>query len=308
MESYQKIQQPYKQEVTDIWDGHVIIEEKIDGSQFRIEISPDGTIKCGSHKQEGEMIASDFLLGVEQANHIFAGYKPEVKTTVFCEYLKTPSQNAIPYERVPLHNLMLFDVKRGDVYLDRPQKELFAKQHGMEITPLLWEGDGSKISKDGKIDPEFAKQLLEKKSILGHGKGFDRIEGVVVKNYSKYYDVNKQPYLEGHWKCIKIVNDEFKEKNREENPNRASKLQELKENYRSEARYRKAIQHAREQGLIKGEMADLKYLVPMVEKDIVEEEKEEIKETLWKMFGKEILGYASKGMPIYYKEYLANQH
>jgi len=304
MEHYQKIQQSYKEESEGIFDGHVIIEEKLDGSQFRIEINPDGTIVCGSHHQDGVTMDSMFNAGVESANHIFAEYKPDVKTTVFCEFLSKPKQNTIAYARIPLHNLMVFDVKRDTRYLDRPQKELFCKQHGLEIVPMLWEGDGSEISKDGKIIDSFKDELLKRQSILGHQKGFDRIEGFVIKNYNKFYDVNRYPHYEGHWKCVKIVNDSFKEKNHEENPNKANKFQELKDNYRTEARMLKAIQHLKEQGLLTGQLSDLKLLIPEVKRDIIEEEKEGIKDALWKMFGDEIIGYASKEMVTVYKKYL----
>jgi len=304
MEHYQKIQQAYKEEVKDIFDGHVIVEEKVDGSQFRIEIDTDGKITCGSHHQDGVTIDSMFKLGVEKAEHVFANYKPEVKMTVFCEYLATPKQNAIPYARVPLHNLLVFDVKRDTLYLDRPQKELFCKQHGLEIVQLLWEGDGKEISRDGKIDKVFMETTLKRESMLGHQRGFDRVEGFVIKNYAKFYDVNRYPHYEGHWKCVKIVNDAFKEKNREENPNKANKFQELKDNYRSEARMLKTIQHLKEKGLLKGELADLRLLIPEMERDIWEEESEELAKTLLKMFGKEIVGYASKGMVEFYKKYL----
>jgi len=305
MDHYQKIQQAYKDEVKDILDGHVIIEEKVDGSQFRIEIDIDGKITCGSHHQDGVTVDSMFKLGVEKAEHVFTGYKPEVKMTVFCEYLATPKQNAIPYARVPLHNLLVFDIKRDTLYLDRPQKELFCKQHGLEVVPILWEGDGKEIADEhGRVNKAFAEELLKRESILGHQRGFDRIEGFVVKNYSKFYDINKYPHFEGHWKCVKIVNDAFKEKNREENPNKANKFQELKDNYRSEARMLKTIQHLKEKGLLKGELSDLKLLIPEMERDIWEEEGEELAKTLVKMFGKEIVGYASKGMVAYYKNYL----
>ena len=103
----------------------------------------------------------------------------------------------------------------------------------------------------------------------------------------------------------KIVNTEFKEKNREENPNRAQNLQNLKDNYRTDARMMKAIQHCKERGLLVNHLSDLRFLIPEMIQDIEVEEKENIKEALWKMFGKEITGYASKGMPEFYKKYLS---
>lgn len=304
MEHYQKIQQSYKEEVADIFEGHVVIEEKIDGSQFRIEIKKDGTITCGSHHQDGIIVDSMFKLGIEKAQHIFANYKPSEDITVFCEYLASPKQNSIPYERVPLNNLIIFDVKRDTLYLNRAQKELFAKEHGLEIVPILWEGDGADISTNGKINEAFKEELLKRKSCLGHGAGFDRIEGFVIKNYAKFYDINRYPHYEGHWKCVKIVNDSFKEKNHEENPNRTNKFQELKDNYRTEARCMKTIQHLKEAGKLTGTLADLGLLVPEMKRDIEEEEGEGLKNTLYRMFAPEVIGYATKEMIPVYKKYL----
>ncbi len=302
MESYQKIQQPYREEVKDIYEGEVVIEEKIDGSQMRIEIDMDGTITCGSHHQDGITLDSMFRLGVEEAEKLFAEYKPKVKVTVFAEYLSKPKQNTIAYEKTPLHGLILFDVKKDTKYLDRQQKELFAKEHGMDVVPVLWAGEGSEITE------ELTKELLTKPSILGHQKGFDRVEGIVVKNYDKLYDEPEGHSLHGHFKCTKIVNDVFKEKNHEENPNSKNHFQELKEMYRTDARLLKAVQHLKEKGELKGELSDLRFLVPEVRRDLEEEEKEVIKDALWKLFGKEICGYAGKGMPEFYKKYLLEQN
>jgi 3-oxoacyl-[acyl-carrier-protein] synthase III len=42
--------------------------------------------------------------------------------------------------------------------------------------------------------------------------------------------------------------------------------------------------------------------------DIEEEEKENIKDFLWKEFGREVLKHATRGLPEFYKEYLAKQN
>lgn len=301
MESYQHIQQQHHKEVEDIWEGYVTIEEKIDGSQFRIEFHPDREMEFGSHHNDGVEVDSMFKLAIEGAKKIFQDYKPDVRTTVFCEYLSKPKQNSIPYAKVPNNNLILFDVKRFDKYLDRKKKEKFAERYGMDIVQLIWEGDGDKIT------PELIKEFLAKPSILGHVKGFDRVEGIVVKNYDKLYDEPEGHSLHGHFKCTKIVNDAFKEKNSEENPNSKNKFQDLKEIYRTDGRFLKAIQHLKEKGELTGELSDLRFLVPEVMRDIEEEEKEVIKDALWKLFGKEIVGYAGKGMPEFYKKYLVEQ-
>lgn len=309
MKKYPSISQSYKIEAEGIYDGHVDVEEKIDGSQFRIKITTEGQIVCGSHNSQGDTPPDGmFSLGIEQAEKIFAGYKPEFETVVFCEYLSKPKQNTIPYARVPKHNLILFDAQVDTLFLGREDKEKFAEDHDMEIVRLLFSGDASEISKDDKILPEKQEEFLAKTSILGHAdKGFQTIEGFVIKNYDKLYDIERfRNYEESThpWMCIKIVNEKFKEKNHEENPNRTNKFQELKDNYRKEARMLKAIQHLKEKGLLTGELSDLRVLVPEVVRDIEEEEKEGIKDALWRMFGKEITGYASKEMVPVYKKYL----
>src|SRR5690348_14066246 len=100
MESYQKIQQKYNKEVKDILNGYVVIEEKVDGSQFRIEVSPEGVIKTASKNIE---LGTDsmFKLATDIAENIFAGYKPLETTTIFCEYLKSVKHNTLAYGRVP---------------------------------------------------------------------------------------------------------------------------------------------------------------------------------------------------------------
>lgn len=281
----------------------------VSNSQIRIKITPTGDIICGSHNSKGDTPPDGmFNLGIEMAESIFAGYKPEFETTVFCEYLSKPKQNTIPYGRVPKRNLMLFDVQVDTLFLNRVDKEKFAADHDMEITPLLFSGDASEISKDDKILPEKEKEFLAKTSILGHAeKGFQTIEGFVIKNYDKLYDVERfRNYEESThpWMCIKIVNEKFKEVNHEENPNRTNKFQELKDNHRTEARCMKTINSLNEQGLLMGELSDLKLLVPAMIKDIIDEEQVGIMDALWRMFGKEITGYASKEMIPTYKKYL----
>ena len=297
MQSYNKIHQSYRPEVENIYDGQILVEEKIDGSQFRIEVDTDGKITCGSHHTDG-VVGDGFALGVKEANEIFKDYKPETITTIFCEYLSKPKQNSLPYERVPPHNIIIFDIKRGDEWVSRRNKEKFADKHGLLTVPLLWEGDGKDFTKEKR------EELLKCRSILGHGAGYDRVEGIVVKNYDRLFDHPEDHSLHGCFESTKYVNETFKEKNHDINPNRTNKFEELKANYKTDARLQKAVQHLKERGLLQGELSDLRLLIPEVHKDIVEEEEEGIKNALWKIFSKELLVNASKGMPEYYKKYL----
>lgn len=305
MEAYQKIQQPYKKEVQDIWKGNIIVEEKIDGSQFRIQIDSNGVITCGSHHQELSMVDSMFKLATTQAEEMFkdvAEKNNDTIITIFCEYLSKPKQNAISYSRVPEKNLILFDLMLGGRYMNRKIKESFVDTvPGLEIVPLLWEGRGSDFTE------EIKTELLKSKSCLGHQAGYDRIEGMVVKNYDQYYDVNKYPYMQGMWLCLKIVNDSFKEKNKVENPSAGNRFQTLKDSCRTQARWKKSVQHLREKGDILNDMKDMAKLIPEVKNDLELEEKEAIKDGLWKLYGKEIINNSVKGLPEWYKEELMKQ-
>lgn len=304
MKNYQKIYGDHKREVQDIYEGHLIVEEKIDGSQFRIEIDEEGRIFCGSHHQELSLTGSNFKLGTEKAQEVLRGLKAENGDviSIFCEYLAKPKQNVIPYARVPRNHLVMFDAIVQGKYLDREEKERFAFNIGLECVPLLWRGPAEEFTE------EVRKKLLKTKSFLGHQKGYDRIEGIVIKNYGKYYDLNKFPWLEGQFMATKIVNEEFKEINKRVNPRAGDKLQALKDSMRSEARWRKAVQHLKEKNELVNDMQDLAKLAPEVVRDIEEEEKEIIKDELWKLYGKSILQASVKGLPQWYQERLREEN
>ncbi|NIU86024.1 MAG: hypothetical protein GWN56_01595 [Nitrosopumilaceae archaeon] len=59
-----------------------------------------------------------------------------------------------------------------------------------------------------------------------------------------------------------------------------------------------------ENGELEHDMRDMQKLAPRVVKDIEEECETLIKDQLYKMFKKEIMSHAVKGLPEYYKEKL----
>lgn len=300
MRTYQKILGDHKPETKPVLDGLIVVEEKVDGSQFRIEIDDQGKISCASHHQELNLLDSPFKKATDTAQNIFKTFraKPGDVVSVFCEYLEKPKHNAIPYARVPKDNLVIWDVFENGRWLYRGDKEFFARSFGMEVVPLLWAGVAQDFTK------ELQAELLSRESFLKHQGGYDRIEGIVVKNYDKFWDPEKYSWLTGHYLALKIVNDSFKEKNRVANPTRGNGLEELKESCRTEARWRKAVQHLTEKGLLVNDMKDLSSICPRVIQDLEEEEKETIKEELWKLYKKDILGFSVKGLPEWYLEHL----
>ena len=304
MKKFPKVQAIHKEEARGFDDGFLIIEEKVDGSQLRIEIDDTGKIYVGSHNidniNEGaEVGTGGFGIGIDSALEIFKGMKADEGEiiSVFGEFLSKPKQNTITYERVPNHNIVIFDVIVNGKYLDHKEKEEFSFKLGLECVPLLWKGDG----KD--FNDELREKLLKTPSFLGHQAGYDKIEGIVIKNYSKFYD-ERFNHLEGKHMTIKIVNPSFQEKNKVENPGQGDKIENLVNSFTSEARWKKSIQHLTEDGLLKNEMQDMRLLAPAVIKDIEGEEKETIKEELWKIFWGKIKSRAVKGLPEYYMKHI----
>ncbi|WP_428323647.1 RNA ligase family protein [Nitrosopumilus sp.] len=305
MQKYPKIQGVHKEEAKGFDEGYIIVEEKVDGSQFRIQIDDQGIISIGSHNVDNihETGSNGFAVGIENALKIFEGVKadPGENISVFGEFLAKPKQNTIAYQRVPNHNIVVFDVVVNGKYLDREEKERFAFGLGLEVVPILWKGEGKDFT------DEIREKLLKSTSFLGHQAGYDKVEGIVIKNYGKLYD-ERYRNLEGKHMTIKIVNASFQEKNKVENPGQGDKLETLVNTYTSEARWRKSIQHKLEDDELEFHMRDMAKLAPAVVQDIEEEERETIKEELWKIMWPKIKGRAVKGFPEFYMKYLEERN
>jgi hypothetical protein len=155
-----------------IFDGNVLVEEKIDGSQFSFGRF-NGELKVRSKGKEMFFDAPEklFKRAVEAVSKLDLkdGY------TYRGEVLDKPKHNALTYNRVPQDNVILFDINKDEEnYLSRQEKELEALRIGLEVVPVMY---------DGVIDsPEFVKSFLDRESILGGQK----IEGVVIKNYNQF--------------------------------------------------------------------------------------------------------------------------
>ena len=301
MERYPRVQAIHKPEARGFDDGFLIIEEKVDGSQLRIEVDENGVVYVGSHNVDNihEQEAKGFKQGVDSALELFKGLKadPTEVISIFGEFLSKPKQNAIAYKRVPNHSFVIFDVVINGHYLDREEKERFAFTYGLEVVPVLWKGEGKDFT------DEIRDELLKTPSFLGHQAGYDRVEGIVIKNYSKLYDERFRD-LSGKHMAIKCVNMSFQEKNKVENPGQGDKIENLINSLTSEARWKKSIQHLGEDGLLVNHMKDLALIAPAVIKDILEEEEESIKEELWRIFWGKIKGRATRGLPEFYMKHL----
>jgi len=228
--------------------------------------------------------AVDYVLSIQD--------RLENNTIYYCEYLEKEKHNVLKYDRVPKNYLALFGVcKNGEFENNYNKLKEYADKLNIEVVPLLFKGLIRDISE--------LEKLLDSKSILGGTK----IEGIVVKSY--------KPLLVGSWylpiTCGKYVSERFKEVHRQKKYGKAeqkNKIELLKLSLRTEARWQKAVQHLKENGEIENSPKDIGKIIKEVQKDIIEEELEYIKQELWNYYKREILGFSTKGLPEWYKKKL----
>lgn len=277
--------------VADLLKGPVIVQEKVDGSQFSFALV-NGELICSS---------KGAVLNIEAPEKMFKAAVDTVKElkpllhegwTYRGEYLAKPKHNALAYERVPLKHIILFDI--NDVqegYLPYALVQTAGEILGLEVVPLIHAGMVDNI--------ELFRSFLQRTSILGGQK----IEGVVVKpiNYDQYGQDKK---------CLmgKFVSEEFKEVHsgewKKSNPTTSDIIGLLSTEYASPARWQKAVLHLRERGLITDAPQDIPLLFKEVNSDIVKECEAEIKEKLFKYAWSHISRSATRGLPEWYKEQL----
>ncbi len=270
----------------------VNVEEKVDGSQFSFGVTEAGEIKVRSKGAElypdapEKMFAAAVASVKELAPVLHPGW------TYRGEYLQKSKHNALAYNRVPRHHVILFDINPGhEAYLPYEEKAAEAERIGMEVVPLLFSGNLS--------SPDFLRGLLERESVLGGQK----IEGVVVK--PRHYD------LFGPDKKVrmgKFVSEAFKEVHAKEwkkqNPSGGDILDVLALRYRSEARWSKAVMHLAEAGALEGSPRDIGALLKEIPADIEKECADEIRDALYKWAWPHIRRRVAAGLPEWYKERL----
>ena len=286
--SYPKIYALGHAALKNLYKGNVIVEEKIDGSQFSFGIF-NGEIKCKSKNKEIEVHNPDkmFIQAVETVKEL----APILHDgwTYRAEYLRQPKHNTIEYARTPKKNLIIFDINDGmESYLNAFDKAVEADRLGLEVVPFISAGF------DTKPDLAMLDNWLQRESILGNSK----IEGVVLKNYEQFGSDKK--VLMG-----KYVSEKFKEENGT-NWKRESKpaIQFIIDQYKNENRWKKAIQHLKENGELTGSPKDIGELIKEVQQDLIVECKEDIKDMLWAQFSKKVLQGCISGFPEFYKRYL----
>lgn len=276
--------------IQDIFLDEVEITEKIDGSQFGFGVFKGELYvrSKGSNLFPKENTTKMFTEGVDYIISI-QDRLPE-GIMFYAEYLKNPKHNILTYDRIPKNHIILFGACKKQTFYKYSTLKKYAEKFEIDVVPRI------PVKSVNNIE-EF-EEILKRKSCLGDVD----IEGVVVKNYHRPFLLGGQPIplMAG-----KYVSEKFKETHREKwgkSFTAKGRWEEFKESFCTEARWQKAVQHLKEEGRLVNSPKDIGNLIVEVQKDIGQEEKENIKKFLWKEFGKEVLRGATRGMPEWYKK------
>ena len=291
--SYSKVYQIGHKVIRDIFSNDVLIEEKVDGSQFTFGII-DGELRARSNNKQLILEAPDSMF--KKAVDVIRELEPVLHPgwTYRGEYLQKPKHNTLAYARTPQNNIIGFDIMREgqEDYLSYDEKHEEFERIGLEIVPIIYQGKVESL--------EMFNEFLNRVSILGGQK----IEGVVVKNYRLITDDKKVA-------MGKYVSEAFKEVHnkdwKERNPSRTDIVLQIIDKYKSEARWNKAIQHMRELGTLEESPKDIGFLLQAVNTDILAECEDEIKDILLRHFWKTISRGVTNGLPEWYKQQLAEK-
>lgn len=288
MRKYPKIYNLGHAAIKDIFKESVTIEEKIDGSQFSFCKNND-ELFCRSKGADIHLGAPEKMF--TEAVDTIKELSPVLKEGYLyrAEYLKKPKHNTLVYNRIPKKHIIIFDIQTGlEEYMSYTDKAIEAARIGLECVPILYEGNVDSI--------KFFRDFLSRPSCLG-----GMIEGVVVKNYQRF-TLDKEAMLG------KFVSESFKEVHRSEwkssHPSKNDIIFCLIQEYKTPARWQKAIIHLRERGLIEDSPKDIGLIIKEVQRDILDECKGEIQEKLFNSFWSMVSRGVVRDFPEWYKDEL----
>ncbi len=191
--SYSQIYNLGHKAVLDILRGPVIVEEKIDGSLISFAIL-NGNLEIRSKGSQLFVDAPEklFALGISYIDSIKDTLR---KGWIYRgEYLAKPKHNALAYDRIPLHNIIIFDIETPTTWLYPCEKAREVVGLGLETVPVLFDGMVNSMDQ--------IKEFLDRNSVLGGQK----VEGVVIKPLDyDIYGIDKKVLM------AKYVSEAFRE-------------------------------------------------------------------------------------------------
>jgi hypothetical protein len=278
--------------IADLLTGPVVVEEKVDGSQFSFGVfDEDGVrvLRCRSKGKELDIDAPEKMFTEAVQSVVMIADRLTPGWTYRGEYLKSPHHNGLAYDRIPIGHVILFDINVAEEsYLDPGARAEEAARVGLECVPVLARGMVTDI--------ESFRALLSTVSVLGG----PTIEGVVVKPEGYGLFGKDKKVLLG-----KFVSEAYKEVQakawKTTNPTSGDVLVTIGESLATDARWRKAVQHLRESGQIEDSPRDIGRLIREVPADIKSDSEEAIKQALFSWAWPHLSRMATRGLADWYK-------
>ena len=309
-------------------EHYIVIQEKLDGRNFRVMIDGDNNVGFGSRKVNDDQKLFDapsYKKVIDHFNEIpkkifgevfqmlseYYGYHLD-KIMVFGEYLSKPKEHSIIYDRHPVNYLGVFDImvmaedRYSFLHPANAKYDAVCESFQIDQVPVLYFGkSGCGIQDFIKI----AESFFETKSYLGGSK----IEGTVAKNYERFISEDGAHLVEYRddgrlgLPMIKFVQEEFKEhKHVDKDKIDINSIQGIasyiSERTITQGRVNKAI-FGLEETLGKGNI-DRKQtgdIIKATMNDVLAEEDEEIRKLLYNAFKKKLGRYAEKIRIIFFE-------
>lgn len=290
--AYPKILHLGDKPIADLFDGEVEITEKVDGSQFSFGLF-GGELYARSKGKEQDIDNPDkmFVEGVEYVKSIREKLPEGVQ--FYGEYLQKPRHNVLAYDRVPRNNIALFGALQAGELLDYALLQHWAYVLGVDVVPLLFQGTTT-------VDE--AVKLVGQQSFLGGQEA----EGIVVKRYEPWLFLGS---ILCPVKAGKYVTEKFKEVHHRDwaklNTSKGA-FAGLAQSVRTEARWNKAIQHLRDDNDFTGTVKDIGKIIQEIQRDLADEETENLKDQLWRIYRGDIMKSATQGFVDWYKLKIAH--
>lgn len=269
----------------------VRVDEKIDGSQIQFGVF-NGELRIESKSREQHVDNPDKMFKpgvdaiVERASVLRCNY------TYIGEYLMKPHHNVLTYDRVPMGNIVVFDIVHPNGQTLPPgELEYEVERSSFELIQFEMM-DALDAIRIGQTTPSYFKSQLGGPS-----------EGIVVKTLGKLDERI----------VAKFVSDQFKEVKGDRtsrniaNPGKNVAVT-MANKYCPSARFLKAVQRMKEDGLWTGSMRDIPKLRELVARDLSEECGEQIKAELYELYRKEIQKAALQPVAAWYEQYLFNDN
>lgn len=280
----------------ELFDGIVIVQEKLDGSQISWMWDEDGNLHVRSKKtvlhDEGGNYATKGMFRAA-VSHLATQAIPAPPGVIFRgEAFNSPKHNTLVYERVPQGYIVLFDVETPNGF----EANIPGWANSMDV-----EATQEFTGVLSVLDVDELKQFVnETESVLGGAM----VEGVVLKNYGKANPIDYKYPLMG-----KYVREAFKEKHtrefRKANPTLDDTVQAIIESLNTERRFEKAVEHLRDEGRLQVAVQDIGPLMKEVKQDVMEEEREWILDQVAKFVLPKVERGIGRGLPEWYKDQLA---